>query len=100
MLSVFMWSSAWARARCARSCGIDSLARDGVAIDALVLNAARLGEAKPLLQADLDAAWSAFERNVRGCELLSYAKGFYNQGGKKPNIIIIQLFKYLPDTEQ
>jgi NADP-dependent 3-hydroxy acid dehydrogenase YdfG len=54
----------------------------GIVVDVLVLNAMKLGELKPILQAGVESTWSAFETNVRG--LLDYAVRFHQQGGEKP----------------
>jgi NAD(P)-dependent dehydrogenase (short-subunit alcohol dehydrogenase family) len=58
------------------------LKSQGIVVDVLVLNAMKLGELKPILQAGLESTWSAFETNVRG--LLDYAIRFHEQGKDKP----------------
>lgn len=64
----------------------NGLKRDGIVIDVLVLNAMKMApnpvkgaaEEGPILDADLNAIWGAFESNVRG--LLDYTQRFHSQG--------------------
>jgi len=57
----------------------DSLKKDGIFVDVLVLNAATFGEPKPILEAGLASVWGAFEVNVR--MLLDFTERFYKQVG-------------------
>ncbi|KAK4235393.1 hypothetical protein C8A03DRAFT_36746 [Achaetomium macrosporum] len=64
----------------------DGFASAGIVIDVLVLNAMSHGEAKPILQAGLDATWRVFETNVRG--LLHYAERFAKQEGARQKYLV------------
>jgi len=55
----------------------DSLKKDGIFVDVLVLNAATFGEPKPILEAGLASVWGAFEVNVR--MPLDFAERFHKQ---------------------
>jgi short-subunit dehydrogenase len=72
----------------------DSLKKDGIFVDVLVLNAATFGEPKPILEAGLASVWGAFEVNVR--MLLDFAERFYKQQvgggeGRRQKVCLISL---------
>ena len=57
-----------------------NLENDGIFVDVLVLNAARFGQQQqPLLEADLNAAWTLYETNVKA--LLDFSQRLYKQRG-------------------
>lgn len=56
-----------------------SLRDDGIFVDVLILNAAKFGVQRPLLEADLKSTWSLFETNVR--TLLDFSQRILQQQG-------------------
>lgn len=62
----------------------DEFAKQGIAVDVLVLNAMSVTEGGPLLQTNLDGAWKSFETNVRG--LLDYSQRFSKQGKQEGKV--------------
>ncbi|KAL5601533.1 hypothetical protein FOBRF1_009066 [Fusarium oxysporum] len=67
------------------------LNNDGISVDVLVLNAAKFGQQQqPLLEADLDYAWSLYETNVKS--LLNFCQQLYKQqkvDGERKAIIYV-----------
>ncbi|CAM1511925.1 Fc.00g094380.m01.CDS01 [Cosmosporella sp. VM-42] len=55
----------------------DNLASNGIAVDVLVLNAAKFTEPKPLFELGIDEVWSQFETNVKGP--MHFSERFYKQ---------------------
>jgi NADP-dependent 3-hydroxy acid dehydrogenase YdfG len=54
------------------------LSDDGISVDVLVLNAAKFGQQQqPLLEADVDFAWSLYETNVKS--LLNFCQQLHKQ---------------------
>lgn len=60
------------------------LARDGIEIDVLALNAAKFSDGKPLLEAGMDAVWSEIEVNLKGPMYLT--EQFMKQNGDKQKV--------------
>lgn len=58
----------------------------GIAVDVLVLNAAKFSPLSPILDLGSDEVWSMFEANVHGPLMLSEA--FVKQGGDGPKAIV------------
>ncbi|KAM0235899.1 hypothetical protein ACHAP5_009545 [Fusarium lateritium] len=68
-----------------------NLSEEGILVDVLVLNAAKLGEqAQPLLEGDLDSTWSLYETNVKS--LLNFTQQLHKQQrseGKRKYIVYV-----------
>ena len=64
----------------------DWLKKQGIVVDVLVLNAARVSESVPLLEVGVEELTAAFEANVLGPYHL--AQMFHNQLSRGPKVII------------
>ncbi|KAK4159413.1 NAD(P)-binding protein [Cladorrhinum sp. PSN259] len=64
----------------------DRFKTEGIAVDVLVMNAAVVGDALPILKSGLAGVWKAFEVNVR--TLLDFAGRFYGQNGGKQKYLV------------
>ncbi|KAK0719058.1 hypothetical protein B0T21DRAFT_351819 [Apiosordaria backusii] len=62
------------------------LKENGIVVDVLVLNAMALGPTGPLVDADLESVWKAYEVNTRS--LLDHTQRFYKQEGGKQKYLV------------
>lgn len=65
----------------------DDLARTGILVDVLVLNAAKFADPKPLLETGVDEIWSQVEANFKGPVYLT--EKFMQQNGEKQKVSIL-----------